>query len=414
VSFKKNTFIIVFCFVSTFAKAQKNPLIKLLEANPQYFGHIVANPARYEVQVLYTQINRDKNNKPNFKTFAYQVDDNRYFYPASTVKMPMSFLALERLNALRKTIPELTKATPYRLDSTRHLQIPFDKNPLAANQLPSIEQDIKEVFIVSDNYAYNHLLDFLGRDYVNQKLEEKGYNHSRIVHRFSIPGIDNRFTPPMTFYQTPSQILLRQGEQVSTRTYQNPQHSLLKGKGYLNANDSLILAPFDFSSKNYFSLQDQQQMLRAVLFPASVEPSQRFDLSEQDYQFLYRYMSILPRESIFPTYDTTYFDGYCKFLMWGDDKKERPSHIRIFNKVGDAYGYMIDNAYIVDYEKNIEFMLSAVILCNEDMIFNDGKYEYESIGQPFFGHLGRVIYEYECQRKRKFQPDLSLFKAIKY
>jgi hypothetical protein len=264
--------------------------------------------------------------------------------------------------------------------------------------------------IVSDNYAYNHLFDFLGRDYINQKLQEKGYTNSRITHRFSIPGIDNRFTAPMVFSDEKNNILLRQGEQVSVNQYVNKQKGLQKGKGYWNSKDSLINAPFDFSTRNYFSLFDQQQMLRAVLFPETVAAKQRFDLTDDDYQFLYKNMSILPQESRFPTYDTSYYDGYCKFLMWGDGKETRPKNIRIFNKVGDAYGYMIDNAYIVDFEKNIEFMLSAVILCNEDMIFNDGKYEYEQIGSPFFGNLGRVVYDYEIKRARKFQPNLTKFK----
>jgi hypothetical protein len=99
--------------------------------------------------------------------------------------------------------------------------------------------------------------------------------------------------------------------------------------------------------------------------------------------------------------------------MYGDGKQQRPNHIRIFNKVGDAYGYMIDNAYIVDFENNIEFIVSAVILSNEDEIFNDGKYEYDTVGMPFFGNLGRVLYDYELKRKRKNKPNLSVFK-LKY
>ena len=60
-----------------------------------------------------------------------------------------------------------------------------------------------------------------------------------------------------------------------------------------------------------------------------------------------------------------------------------PNHIRVFNKVGVAYGYVIDNAYIVDLEAGVEFMLSAIIYTNEDGIFNDDKYEYETIALPF-------------------------------
>ncbi len=411
---QKNFFFIL-CFIVSFnALAQKNNVLKnILLKDNQHFEQILTNPNKYEVQIIYTQINRDKNNIPSFKSYTFNADSTMYFYPASTVKMALSFLTLERINHLKKAIPSLSKDTPYRMDSVRNMQIPFVQNPQSNNQLPSLGQDIKEIMIVSDNFAYNRMFDFLGRDYINQKFQEKGFQHSRVLHRFSIPGIDNRFTAPMIFGESPNKILYQQGEQVAVNQYINKQKSLKKGIGYWDSKDSLINAPFDFSGKNYFCLHDQQLMLRAVLFPESVAASQRFDLSNDDYQFLYKYLSILPRESQFPTYDTSYYDGYCKFLMWGDGKENRPSNIRIFNKVGDAYGYMIDNAYIVDFDKNIEFMLSAVILSNEDQIFNDGKYEYDTVGMPFFGHLGRAIYDYELTRKRKNQPDLSKFK-LKY
>jgi hypothetical protein len=122
-------------------------------------------------------------------------------------------------------------------------------------------------------------------------------------------------------------------------------------------------------------------------------------------------MSQLPRESQSPKYDTSHYDAYCKFLMFGDNKKPMPKNIRIFNKVGDAYGFLIDNAYIVDFEKNIEFMLTACIYVNSDGIFNDDKYDYETIGYPFMANLGKAIYEYELKREKKFVPNLNRFKV---
>jgi hypothetical protein len=95
--------------------------------------------------------------------------------------------------------------------------------------------------------------------------------------------------------------------------------------------------------------------------------------------------------------------------MYGEDKVAIPRNIRIFNKVGDAYGYLIDNAYIVDFEKGVEFMLSVVINTNADGVYNDGKYEYKTLGYPFMRHLGQTVYRYEVTRKRKFKPDLSEF-----
>ena len=52
-------------------------------------------------------------------------------------------------------------------------------------------------------------------------------------------------------------------------------------------------------------------------------------------------------------------------------------------------------------------MLSAVINTNTDAIYNDGKYEYKTIGYPFMKELGQMIYKHELKRNRKFRPDLS-------
>jgi len=71
---------------------------------------------------------------------------------------------------------------------------------------------------------------------------------------------------------------------------------------------------------------------------------------------------------------------------------------------------LIDAAYLVDFEKNIEFMLSAVIYCNSDGVLNDDKYDYDSVGLPFMKNLGRLIYDHELKRPRTRQPDLSTFR----
>jgi len=71
---------------------------------------------------------------------------------------------------------------------------------------------------------------------------------------------------------------------------------------------------------------------------------------------------------------------------------------------------LTDASYIIDLEKNVEFFLAATIHVNENQIFNDDNYEYETIGLPFLSNLGKVIYDYEVKRERKFEPDLSKFR----
>ena len=63
-------------------------LESLLESRPDRFGTVMENPAAHRVQIIYTQIDRDADNVPSFQSFTYRVDDDEYFYPASTVKLP--------------------------------------------------------------------------------------------------------------------------------------------------------------------------------------------------------------------------------------------------------------------------------------------------------------------------------------
>ena len=174
--------------------------------------------------------------------------------------------------------------------------------------------------------------------------------------------------------------------------------------------NELVNEPFDFSTKNRLNLADLHTILKTVIFPASTAKEKRFNLTKEDCAFLYKYMSMYPRESAYPYYDSTvWYDTYVKFLLYGSEPVKTEPHIRIFNKVGDAYGFLIDAAYIVDYKNNVEFILSAAIQCNSDGIFNDDKYDYDTIGFPFLKNLGRVIYEHELKRKRTIVPDLSSF-----
>lgn len=87
-----------------------------------------------------------------------------------------------------------------------------------------------------------------------------------------------------------------------------------------------------------------------------------------------------------------------------------PKHIRVFNKVGWAYGFLTDVSYVIDVKNNLEYMLSATIYVNSDEVLNDSKYDYEEIGQPFMKQLGESIYQYEKNRTRKYVPNLANFK----
>jgi hypothetical protein len=172
----------------------------------------------------------------------------------------------------------------------------------------------------------------------------------------------------------------------------------MKGTGYYE-DDILIHEPFDFTLKNQYSINAQHNVMKRLIFPEKFKESERFNLNTAQRKFVLEAMRKLPKEA---GYDSkNYYDSYVKFFMFGDTQNDIPNYIDIFNKVGYAYGTITDCAYIHDSKNDVEFMLTATILANNDGIFNDDAYEYDTIGIPFLAALGWEIYTYELQSKGK-------------
>jgi beta-lactamase class A len=388
------------------AKAQ-NPIQEILNNNPDLFKSVLEDSSHKEVQIIYTQIDRDKHQKPHFTTYSYQLDAKHYFYPASTIKLPAAIFALEKLNELK--IKSLDKNSIMLTDSAFVGQTKVTKDTTAENGLPNITNYIKKILLVSDNDAFNRLYEFTDRATINQKLKHYGFKNSRIINRLSIGdvGESTRHTNPIDFYNE-GKLVYHKPEAYDANDYPKDLNHLLRGKAYLNSEDKLINEPFDFTGKNVFALADQQELMKRLFFPDAFPKSKRFDLSSDDYRLLYQYMGMYPTESKNPTYARPeYFPAYGKFLFYGaNPKAEINPDIKIFNKIGDSYGYTIDNSYFVDQKNGVEFFLAAVIQSNNNEIYNDNHYEYETVCFPFLKNLGQKVYEIELKRGKKYHPDL--------
>jgi hypothetical protein len=381
-------------------------LVNLLRSYPGKFDSILNNRNQWNVQVIYTRIDRNATNKPSFTNYYFNVNPETYHYPASTVKLPVALLALQKLNEL--AVSGLDKNTAMVTEAVSEGQTAVYNDPTSPDGRPTIEQYVKKIFLVSDNDAFNRLYEFLGQEYINNSLHKKGYDSIQILHRLQLALTEeqNRLTNPVLFYNSQGKLIYKKPEQRSKLIYQTRNTRL--GNGYLKG-DSVIPEPFDFSRKNRLNIVDLHSILTGVIFPAAVNEKQRFKLTTDDYRFVRKYMSMKPAESLSPQYDSNYSDAYSKFLVFGGSGKMEAPNVRIFNKEGDAYGFLTDAAYVVDQEKGIEFLLTATIFCNSDGIFNDDQYDYETVGLPFLKNLGQVIYQYELGRNRKYKPDLSEF-----
>ena len=384
---------------------EKNFIESMMHKSGQ-FEEVLNHADQYRLQIIYTQIDRDKNNKATFKTFKYRVDPTNYFYPASSIKLPMAALAIEKVND--QLIRGFTPFSDMYIDSAYAGQTRVTADTSSFNGSASIGHYIKKIFLVSDNDAFNRLYEFVGQREANGRLIKKGYTDIRITHRLSIPlsPEENRHTNPMRFYFRDT--LVYQQAPAYNDIMIKSDKPIHIGKGYIK-NGTLIHQPMDFTYKNAIGLESLHDILLSIMFPENFFPENRFHLNKMDYRFLYEYMSKYPQESDFPYYGDKFEDSNGKFLMFGGTQGNINRNIRIFNKIGGAYGFLTDVAYIVDFKNHIEFALGAVIYVNKNEILNDGQYEYNEIGLPFMRDLGQLFYNYELQRPRSSQPDLSKY-----
>lgn len=390
-------------------KAETNtmPFLEQLLREDSVLRPLLNRKDEYNIQVIYTRIDRTQANEPKFTDFYFNLNPAHYFYPASTVKMPAAFMALEKLATLKGQ--GIQKETTMITGASTPFQTPVYNDPLTPDGRPNLASYIRKVFLVSDNDAFNRIYEFLGQSYLNEGLRSKGYPETEIIHRLqiSLPQEENRRTNPIRFYDQKGILLLEQPEAYNAAPYFQRRDSL--GKGFMQGN-TLATQPMDFSHKNRIGLQSLHDMLRTVIFPKSVKPEQRFHMSEEDRLWLVRTMGEFPTESRFPPYPRQDTAGN-KILFYGDGKTDPiVPGLRIFNKTGGAYGFLLDVAYFADLANQVEFMVSAVIYCNQDGILNDDKYDYNTIGYPFMRALGRKIHAYELSRKREHRPDLSEFR----
>jgi len=383
------SYIILLVLFSACATHDQSKLEIILEGGSKAFKEVLNNP-RHEVQILYGEIVDD-----SIIHHTYHLSNNLYFYPASTVKMPVAFAALKKAQALgisldSRLIIDSTKIYPRNLhfDAIHGDSITFTTL-------------VQSIFTVSDNTAYNILFGWLGKDYINNLYASMGIE-TRIVHQlgenaFSFDPVSNQYSRKARIIQSGKDTLFFK-EQLQDFDQKYALEKESKGKGYINAQGNQVAEPFDFSAKNHVSLENLLTILERALVPEFLSKKPSFDFTDSTQIFLVNTMDMLPKDMPAP-FDTLP-DNYVKFLHYGNEPNGKiPSTISIRNKVGWAYGYLSDVAYFEDAQHDIRFFLGAVIHVNENEIYNDGKYQYETVGLPFLDELGDLIYAYELSQQ---------------
>ena len=151
-----------------------NIIEKVLKNSDPSIQGIMKNAEEHEIQILLTEVVKDANGIPIFLETEYNVNENKYFYPASTVKLPIAILTLQKIKELNAQGIPINATTAFEVrDQMGGLVIRSDSTEKMGKV--TLAHLIKKVFLVSDNEAYNYLFDFLGRDYIYCELQKKGF-----------------------------------------------------------------------------------------------------------------------------------------------------------------------------------------------------------------------------------------------
>lgn len=356
----------------------------------------------HEIQLLYTQIDRDSFNVPQFTSYHLELDSPRYFFPGEAIYPSIAALSLAKLNLIymNPAYGQPTPETPLLIDEGGAPQYPNYNSSMLPDSLPTVRKYVDNMLLRAQPVAYNRLYEFLGRNYIFNTLQQKGMTSANVIERYDAPEFDaysNRFTNPLRLQEAGADTIIYEQEKMMgderSHTY---LQGVLRGRAYIRPDGEVINQPFNFGAHNYMSLPDLQHSLRVLLFPEYTDYDSGYVLTEENYQYL---NTRLNRKNT-----NQRGQGFAQQL---------PSSCHVMGIMGRGYGFTTDCAYVFDPESGVEFLISAVIYTNANDVFEDGEYEYTQVADPFLGAYALALYNHEIKRPRQVRPDFSwFFKAM--
>lgn len=384
---------------SSNGKTQPTLLDSILGSNGT-LQPVIEKKDKFRTQIIYSRISKDSKGEIVLTHYSFNANEQSYFYPASLVKLPLSIFAIEKINSLKSH--GVTLQSKLSIDSNFTCQKSLTIDALSNDSVPSIKNYISKAIIVSDNESYNRLFEFVSPGYCEQRLSEIGFNKARIISRFSsCDSTENRHTNSFKFYNDSNDLIYTQPPAFFSKKITPPFSTMKIGKAHY-AKGKTINTPKDFSKSNCFPLQDMHDLLISLVYPETSKFS--FSLSAEDRNFLLKCLSSSPQESeIIPIVtNPAYNEFMTNYLYYGAQKNViRNPNLKVFNIVGQSYGFLSDISYFQDSKNNVEFFLSAVIYANSSEVVGNGGYQYETVGFPFLQELGKTIYNFELKNKSK-------------
>ncbi|MEM8503380.1 MAG: serine hydrolase [Cyanobacteria bacterium P01_D01_bin.1] len=223
----------------------------------------MSNPSEQILQYYHYSSQYEDTNDNNIQDSL----DKGFFNPASTVKVSLVGLVLEKLNEI-----DVSRDAEYRIKGTQDWY--------------SFEDDIRRALVISDNNATNRLILWLGFDHIGNSLRNKGLSNL-IVNR----------------------LMLDRGTLVPSPAFE----IRLKTEVIQQSRQTVEVAPkcYEIDSKigNCATATDLVEGLIRIIQPEYYDVAENFKLRKTDRVWMQNVMSHTPREEGF-----NYENNYCRFL----------------------------------------------------------------------------------------------------
>lgn len=346
----------------------------------------VADDPQHALQLRWVRIVRDADGARRHVVHDRGLMPRRWFPAASVAKLPMALL-----------MAEAVQAAGGGADSVLRLHAAPASGEWGDEPLDdTFARGIDRTFAVSDNRPFNRWYELLGGDAIHRRLRALGYPHARLIARLGSSDIEaNRRSGGGELLSADGGVLRRCPAGVAAAR-RFPFGRVLQGEGWRNDDGSTTPGTHDFSHANFLPLADSLRMLQAFVAPETVPAAQRWRIDGALRARLLRALALRPRDSASPVYaESVYPDGHARWFFVGDGHARYPDGLSVSGKSGMAYGSLSEVAYVVDRDSGVECMLAASIRVNADGIYNDDRYEYDTVGIPFMAALARAVLDVE-------------------
>lgn len=233
----------------------------------------------WDGKALFVHID-DTQEPPQFQVYSHRAryrdtnrnrkqdgEDEGFFNPASTVKVAIAALVLEQLKQRN-----VGRDAQYRIAGTSTWR--------------TVADDLKKMLIISDNDAANRLILFLGFQYLNQTLRDRGLQH-----------------------YTVTRLMLNRGTLIDSLPIELRSQDTLIQIPRRTVTDTFDCYEVGETSGNCASAHNLAGIWLRFMYPIAFPPDEQFDLRPTDRAWMQRVMSQTPQQLGFD-----YEDTFCRFL----------------------------------------------------------------------------------------------------